>query len=465
MSSFLEALLGGFTIRGQLPPHLPLSTISAYEIGQPDLGAITINGAYYIIRSNFAKNKQKQINKIQTIDKNEQLKHIKKLYAGEKKIKIPGVSANTNYNVIFVLLESWPAAYMASYGYQRQTTPFFDALRNKSLTTKEMFAGGTRTSEGVFAIFCSYQNPLGISIVGSTIQDYSYQCLPSIFRKKGRKTAFFQGTHKNTSGVGSFAQKIGFEESYGIEDMRELKLPPHAWGAHDDDIYDFVLQYIENRTENIFIAINTNSTHGINSPSGFKGPFQTGNNRDSRDNNLYYADYALKRFVAKLKAIESLGPTLLILTADHTRGSYANRFDKFRIPFLIHILGNNFAFEHSNIATQRDIAPTILDLIGWKSSQSFAGLSLLRDYKYRFADYYASGVLGLAIGQQMIEVSIVNSDVINCYQFTPSLNERQKTKCKPSHLMIRDRALSYTTYSQDLLYLGRTKIFKKFQKQ
>jgi len=107
-------------------------------------------------------------------------------------------------------LESWTGEYS-----NETVTPFFNELSKKSLTTVATVAGGQRTTEGIFAIFCSFQNPLGLTIPDGNLNFLNYSCLPEFLKKNGWSSLFIQGTRNETSNVGPFAQKVGFESSLG----------------------------------------------------------------------------------------------------------------------------------------------------------------------------------------------------------------------------------------------------------
>jgi len=82
-------------------------------------------------------------------------------------------------------------------------------------------------------------------VAQTSLQNNSYRCLPDILEQWGWHTAFFQGTHKETSGTGAFAQSLGFNRSYAKEDMPAGRYKHNYWGAHDPDIYDFVLDKLD----------------------------------------------------------------------------------------------------------------------------------------------------------------------------------------------------------------------------
>ncbi len=171
--------------------------------------------------------------------------------------------------MVLVFLESWSSVYMKSYGSAKDSTPYFDTLRKRSLTTNETLAGGHRTTEGLFATLCSWQNPLGETIAQSQLQNYDYNCLPELLRNRGYATAFFQGTLENTSGTGAFAQALGFEQSYGKRDIKTRQYEENSWGVQDPDLYHFVLGSLDKMPQPFFIGINTATTHDSQVPESF----------------------------------------------------------------------------------------------------------------------------------------------------------------------------------------------------
>lgn len=361
---------------------------------------------------------------------------------------------------MIILLEGWAAAGMASYGHSRSTTPFFDRLRAEALTTDDMIAGGHRTTEGMFSTFCSNQNPLGNTIANSYLQDFYYDCLPEILRNRGWATAFFQGTHKETSGTGAFSQKLGFEQSFGKKDMPKGRFPHNHWGAQDPDLYDFVMTRLQKMPKPFFVGINTNTTHDVVLPEEVVAKFGRSNEVAKRESVLYFSDEALAAFMEAYQH-GNFGPTLFVLVADHTGGPQPTRLDHYRLPFLIYQKGNPLLTGvHLPVtAAQRDIAPTVLDLMGLEIQSGFSGKSLLQDPAHRFADYYQDGILGWIEGNRLIEISISNGKIIDCRKRT---DKWRVVACKDQDNNLRLNALAFTDYSQSLLFSGQLATFGDF---
>jgi len=433
---------------------IPIEPLHAQEISDSTKASLALNGAYnalfYLVNKDIIN--PVPINISETLDINHTLK---KMY--NKNINTHNNSP-WKPNVIVIFLESWPSMYMKSYGYDKTTTPFFDQLRKKSLSSLEMLAGGHRTTEGMFSSLCSAQNPLGQTIAQSQLQDYQYNCLPHILRNIGYKTSFFQGTNKNTSGTGAFSQLIGFSESYGKADIIKRDFEENYWGVHDVDLYNYVYKSLKNKTSPILFGINTNTTHDIVLPDGIKPHFNLTKKDPKYLNTLYFADSALKEFFNKVENDSEIGDTLWVIVADHTAGLKSSRLNNYRVPFLIYHKDKIKPQLVNRVASQRDISPTILSILGKNIPDTFTGKSLdnSNNTPY-FADYYHSGTLGWIEDDMLIEIQVNDPNNMSCYNYVSDKLLENKLKCPDRAKNSRNNALAFTKKSQSLLFNGKLK--------
>ncbi|NOR51967.1 MAG: sulfatase-like hydrolase/transferase [Gammaproteobacteria bacterium] len=434
-------------IRGGLQ-SAPLEPLHAQMIGNPYQATLALNGAYNALFSSIASRHVQPV--ITTLPDNSDLKRVQALYSHADF----DTTAKPPLNIIMVLLESWNASFMAPYGYDKVTTPFFDSLRDRGLTTQLMLAGGTRTTEGMFSSLCSMQNPLGRTVAQTQLQDFDYLCLPRQLREQGYYTAFFQGTSKNTSGTGAFAQMLGFSDSFGKRDIKSTRYPHNYWGVHDPDLYNFVLEQIDKADGPFFITINTNSTHDKVLPPGID-PFTTAQGKTAEYLNvLHFADSSLAEFTAALEERGLMENTLLVLTADHSTGMNASSKLLMRraIPFVI-IGAGVTTTKLDFIATQRDIAPTLQQLLGSERSPWFSGRSLLTAGGRHVADTYIEGLLAWTEDNQLVHFPINEPDKARC----ETIDKTATSNCDIDRL-VQD-ALAFTRTSQSLLFSGQTREF------
>ncbi len=321
IAMIVVVIIAVYCIRGG-PGGVPQSAVSAYEIGDPQQAVIAMSGAYNIMYGAFSKAQDAQHIAIQ-LPKNVNMRNeMLSLYPG---LPEKHNSERHNYNVVFILMEGWPAELMHSYGFDKVTTPFFDSLLDKSFTPRGVIAGGRRTTEGIFASMCSQQNPLGQTVARTHLENLPYECLPGILKKNGWSTAFFQGTHKGTSGTGPFAQRVGFTASYGKEDMPKGRYKRGDWGAEDPDIYDFILSKMDTMPQPFMIGVNTNSTHSVEIPEGVKAVFGSDTIRHSKLSVMHFADAAMAEFFEKVRKKPYFDHTIFVLMSDHSTGPRLQR--------------------------------------------------------------------------------------------------------------------------------------------
>lgn len=358
-------------------------------------------------------------------------------------------------NVILILLESWSEAETRKKG----VSPFFNALRNKSLTSRLMMTSAKRTTEGIFNTFCSYPNPLGNSIARNQLMNFEYYCLPKILRENGWSTAMFQGTSKETAGTGSVTQLLGMEKSYGVDEIEKLTKGKHSWGAYDQDIYASVLRKIPKMKEPYFITINTNTTHDFQLPKDVPFSFGEQNNQDKFTSVLNYADIALEEYFHQLEAA-SKRPTLFIFVGDHTKGIYESNLDQFSVPFAIYFKDYIQPYKINSITHQRDIAPTLLDYLNLPIPKNFTGHSLLQKQQGFYGDYFTGQNLGWVEFPNWIEIDLFNKNQLHCYD----LDNSEPRPCSAKHEKLKAHALSFTWLSQTLLFAGKTLQFGRYLK-
>ncbi len=442
----LMAVLG---VRGGLQ-SVPLEPLHAQRIGHPQHATLALNGVYNALFSSITPYSVNPL--FAEPPGSEELALTRTLLPSAPAIE----GEILQRNVVMVLLESWSGAYMAPYGHDRVTTPLFDKLRTEGLTSRAMLAGGSRTTEGMFATFCSAQNPLGQTVAQSQLQNYNYDCLPELLREAGWHTSFFQASNKETSGTGSFAQLLGFSESFGKSDMAAT---PHqheqnSWGYHDPDLYRFALEKMRALPQPFLVSINTNSTHDSQIPDGVEPLLPMDSRANRYQSMLHFSDAALGDFIKAVRNDATFADTVFVLVADHSGLTPPTPLQKHLIPFAILAPGLE-ARQLKSIATQRDIAPTLLQLLNIETPHHFTGHSLLSDdHTPSFSDYYHQGVLGWIEGTEAIEFPITKPGQLSCFSLANRLDSKQQTPCGEDAAKMQQRALAFTHTSQSLLFNG-----------
>ena len=459
-----KLLLVGLTIfflRGMLQ-HIPLDPYQSNQIGNAKLATLSLNATYNVLYA--LANQKKKLQRVPLPVLSDEIiqNTMQELYPKQKNKVQNFPLVKTKPNVVFLFLESWSAAYLKPYGYQYETTPFFNQLLEKSLRPKMMIAGGHRTTEGMFTTLTSLQNPLGKTVANTHLQTFQFVSIINLLKEVGYTSAFFQGTSKETSGTGSFAQTLGFTHSFGKRDVTKRRYEENSWGVHDYDLYNFALSTVGSELKEPFVmGINGASTHDLMIPKAIKPiQFVDDENLNKKLNTFHFADFSLQHFI---EATQKKYPnTIFVLFADHCGGGIEDSLKNYEIPFAIYAKDLLTPKYYDLVLSQRDIAPTLYDMMlgDYKTSKTpFSGKSLLQDKKF-FADYYHNGVLGWVEKKRAIEFNVINKQ-LECFKLEEF--EKVKQECGLKDKELQTRALSFTHLSQKLLFENKLDKFHSYR--
>ena len=285
-------------------------------------------------------------------------------------------------NVVLVTIESFSAKYLGSFGDKRGLTPNLDALRKQSLFFSNFYATGTRTDRGLEAITLSIPPTPGRSIVKRIGRESGYASVGQQFNAKGYDSVFIYG------GRGYFDNMNAFFGGNGYRIVDQSSVPEkemafqNAWGMSDEDIYKQTLKVADaDHAEGkpFFLQLLTTSNHRpYTYPEGrIDIPPGTG-----REGAVKYTDYAIGQFLELARQKPWFSQTVFIFVADHTAGS-AGKEDlpvaNYQIPLFIYAPGIIEPREVSILASQIDLAPTLLGMLNLDYTSTFFGRNVLLD--------------------------------------------------------------------------------------
>ncbi|WP_263144882.1 LTA synthase family protein [Pseudomonas sp. RIT-PI-AD] len=285
-------------------------------------------------------------------------------------------------NVVLVTLESLSAKYLGSFGDTQGLTPNLDELRKHSLAFTQFYATGTRTDRGLEAITLSMPPTPGRSIVKRIGRESGYASLGQQFDAQGYDSVFIYGGRGYFDNMNAFFGGNG----YRIVDQSSVSEAEmafqNAWGMSDEDIYAQTLKVADAdhaAGKAFFLQLMTTSNHRpYTYPSG-RIDIPSGRGREGA---VKYTDYAIGQFLAQARKKPWFANTLFVFVADHTAGS-AGKEDlpvaNYHIPLFIYAPGVVAAREVDRVASQIDLAPTLLGLLNMNYVSTFFGRDLLRD--------------------------------------------------------------------------------------
>ncbi|MDH5638646.1 MAG: LTA synthase family protein [Nitrospinota bacterium] len=273
-------------------------------------------------------------------------------------------------NVVLVIMESWTAKYLGAYGGSVSGGPFFDKLAQESLLLTNCFANAQRTFEGFLAVVGSFPtwNPIIAGGGGLSFQT-RLQPIGSVFSAMDYDTLFIHGGEADSMGFHKLVRRLGFSRHISLDDFQRTEQTYDGiWGMYDEAVFERANQEYSHMKEPFFSVIMSLSSHlPFRLPSGeFNKYSQFPSPKSDFLNSMGYSDYALSRFFELAKKSDYYDNTLFVITADHTARYFSNHNmrESYQIPCLFHAPKLGLSGRKDTLASQFDLIPTILDLIG-----------------------------------------------------------------------------------------------------
>ncbi|MBA1186490.1 LTA synthase family protein [Stutzerimonas nitrititolerans] len=286
------------------------------------------------------------------------------------------------YNIVLVTIESLSAKYLGSFGDPRRLSPNLDELRRQSLFFNNFYATGTRTDRGLEAITLSVPPTPGRSIVKRIGRESGFASLGQQLAARGYDSVFLYGGRGYFDNMSAFFGGNGYrvvDQSSANEADITFK---NAWGMADEDLYRLAIKEADRdhaAGTPFFLQLMTTSNHRpytypegrIDIPSG-----------DGRQGAVKYTDHAIGEFLRTARNKPWFANTLFVFVADHTAGSAGSQdlpVANYHIPLFIYAPELIEPREVPTLASQIDLAPTLLGLLNLDYVSTFYGRNLLLD--------------------------------------------------------------------------------------
>ena len=280
-------------------------------------------------------------------------------------------------NLVIILEESMGAEYVGCLG-GLPLTPNIDRLSQEGLFFTNLYATGTRTVRGIEAVISGFPPTPGRSAVKLGLSQNNFFTIAELLRRRGYETEFIYGGRKSFDNMSSFFLGNGVQRIYDRECFDKTILEA-TWGVADENVFRKALEVLKSHGTNPFFSlILTTTGHSpFEFPDGRIELFETP--QKTQNNAIKYADYALGEFFNAAKKEPYYKNTLFLIIADHSsrlHGLDLIPIKKFHIPGLL--IGPSVKpGVYDRIASQIDMPPTLLDLMGISAWYPCPGRALL----------------------------------------------------------------------------------------
>lgn len=300
----------------------------------------------------------------------------------------------TGANVILIVFNSLSARHLGAYGYERETSPNFDALAAESVLFERCYSQ-TASDFSSYASLLTGLDPLttrlfGVYRIGMELAP-EYYTFAEMMRDAGYLTARFISSMEASSAV-------ALDQGFVIQNefFRDKSMGP---AAADRFLLDW---FYKARGERFFAFLQIETPEApYNPPPPYRGLFTrdatafperlsrlltsevTGmpltpaylqGLTDAYDENVAYADYRLGLYVDRLRELGLLEKTLLIVTSNH--GEAFGEHDRIRhdttvyepmihVPLLVRLPGSAAPRGQrvGEVVELIDVMPSVADAI------------------------------------------------------------------------------------------------------
>lgn len=348
----------------------------------------------------------------------------------KRHIAYPG--AARKLHVIVLLEESLGSEFIGALGDPRGLTPNLDRIAEESLLFTHMYATGARTVRGMEAVTASFPPLPPESLVKRPHNEHLFNW-STVMAQNGYSPTFVYG------GFGSFDNMNHFfaNNGYRVIDRTDMDTPKFAniWGVSDEDLFRNALRVFDEqaaRGERIFSVIMTTSNHKpFTFPAGVPGVPESGGGRQA---GVRYADYAIGRFFDQLRTKPFANDTLVVIVADHGARVYGREsipMKSYEIPFLVYAPGHVPPGRIDALASQLDVAPTVLGLLNISYDSMFFGRDILQTPdEQRFVVLNHNRDVGLYSNGTLTEIGFRKTDAAFRYQ----ADQQQAVRTDPERL-------------------------------
>lgn len=320
-------------------------------------------------------------------------------------------------NVVFIVADTLRADHMASYGYSRVTTPFFDEMAPSGVLFEQARSPSSCTFPSVNTMLTSRHPSTFLRKATRPAIPEDIRSLPEILKEHGYRTAavsaspIVRATPSNHNAIGGFGAGFdvfdeacewihgGCVSSQGANLLdRELKKGPfflylHYLDPHDPyqsprdfgglfaEPYDGPHEFIaEGDPNTVSKLIREGTFDELIDVERDMGHF-----KDLYDEGIRSFDEGLKEIMTHLEARDLLDETILVVTSDHGESFYEHGRVKhcqtlydteIRVPLWIRVPGVSTAGRSPANAPLVDLPPTLLDLLGLPAFEEHEGRSL-----------------------------------------------------------------------------------------
>ena len=309
-------------------------------------------------------------------------------------------------NVVFITLDSTRPNAVTPYeditpsdedGEEPEITPFMDQLSERSLMVERAYTTTPHTSMALTSIQCGIYPDPATEVTAAEPGGIPARCLPELLGEQGYNSAWFQSATGEFENRPQLVENFGYDDFYATEDMdKEGFQRANYLGYEDDIMLEPSRRWLrENADDGPFVA----NYLTITAHDEYLAPDRYGREDLAEDdvmnrylNSVRYEDFFIENVIQQYKEAGEYEDTIFVIVGDHGEAFGENGVKGhdgvpyevgLRVPLMILDPqrqdwvngGERLKGPPSN---HLDLAPTVLDLLGYETKNGdYPGSSLL----------------------------------------------------------------------------------------
>lgn len=310
-------------------------------------------------------------------------------------------------NVVVILMESMSASLMQTFGQPARLTPTLDSLYQHSLAFTRFYSAGIHTNHGITATLYSFPALMMRNLMKGTVTPHR-SGIATVLHNEGYHNLFFLTHESQYDNMNAFLRTNGYDEVYAQEDYPAEEVV-NSFGVPDRYLFSYALPVI-NRTAAMGKPFMATLLTISNHPPYIIPPSMPTVTNDPETQIVEYADRCIGEFLAQARQQPWYDNTIFVILADH--GKLVGEMDSELPQSYNHIPCIMFGpgipeRQYDGLATQIDVMPTLLGLMGLSYEYDGFGTDLMRHPRQRV--FYTS------------DTQLVARDTVACVIHNPQM--------------------------------------------
>jgi len=284
-------------------------------------------------------------------------------------------------NIVVILMESMSASFLHTLGQKEMITPTLDSLYHCSWAFTRFYSAGIHTNHGITASLYSFPALMKRNLMKGTVTPHRYG-LPNILKELGYHNMFFMTHESQYDNMNAFFRTNGYDDVFSQEDY-PISERVNAFGVSDHFLFDYGLKRINEVAKKGMPWMVTLLTVSNHPPYVIPSWFKTHSTNEEYQ-IVEYADWCIGDFLAKARREKWYQNTLFVIMADHGKivGNVNSELPESYNHIPLIIFGPGVISHISDeLATQVDVMPTILGLMGVAYDFDGFGINLLKQQR------------------------------------------------------------------------------------